>query len=70
MAKKEDEAVVERELFLRMPKALAEQWLAWEQAEAYKYLASAGDMLMIYRAQGRLQIIEKMQSLLQRYHTQ
>ena len=70
MATKEDQALIERELFTRMPRHLAEQWLAAEQADAYRYLASASDTMMIYRAQGRLQTVEKMQALLQRHHKQ
>lgn len=34
------------------------QWLEKERAEAIRYLTSAGDLAMIHRAQGRVQLLD------------
>jgi hypothetical protein len=41
-------------------------WLERERDSAYKYLAEATDSVMLHRAQGKVLLIERMLSLLDR----
>jgi hypothetical protein len=54
------------EVFQRLPASVLRPWLTKERDDAYKYLAEAMDPVVIHRAQGKVQFIQRMQELLEK----
>lgn len=52
------------ESFKRLPASILRPWLSHERDEAYKYLAEGSDPVAIHRAQGKVQLIQRMLKLL------
>jgi hypothetical protein len=58
--------IEDAEVFSRIPAHVFKPWLERERDSAYKYLAEATDSIMLHRAQGKVLLIERMLSLLDR----
>jgi hypothetical protein len=52
------------ETFKRLPASILRPWLIHERDEAYKYLVEATDTVAIHRAQGKIQLVQRMLKLL------
>lgn len=52
------------EVFARVPASILRPWLEKERADAYRYLSEGTDDVVIFRAQGKVQFVEKVIKLL------
>jgi hypothetical protein len=52
------------EVFVRIPSNVLRPWLEKERADAYKYLAEGTENVVLFRAQGKVQFVEKVIKLL------
>jgi hypothetical protein len=52
------------EIFSRIPRNVLRPWLEKEKADAYRYLAEGTDNVVLFRAQGKVQFVEKLIKLL------
>lgn len=51
-------------MFARIPASVLRPWLAKEREDAYRYLAEGVDAVAIHRAQGKVQLVERMMKML------
>jgi hypothetical protein len=52
------------EVFSRLPAGIFRPWLEKEREGMYQYLANSSDPVAFHRAQGQVQLIERMLKLL------
>lgn len=56
------------EIFSRIPANILRPWLEKERTDAYRYLAEGVDNVALFRAQGKVQFVEKVLRLLDESH--